>query len=191
VGCYLLSLVPDSPARGLHRPPVQAAARYLVTTWAPQVADAHRLLGDIFYAASQRADMEVEHEELPALLWHSLGVRPQPALVLRSTVRWSQVATPAPPVRGPIQIQLTPMAIVAGTIVSPSGIPIAAAEVRMGATETPVWTDPDGRFELHTAGTDAPHTIIITARGVTRTVPVSPIAGAPAPVTVVFDPTEE
>ncbi|MCU0518329.1 MAG: DUF4255 domain-containing protein, partial [Oscillatoria sp. Prado101] len=83
------------PLRGSQRTPLQAAARYLVTTWAGTPEDAHRLLGDLLFAAMDSAAFQAELNPLPAAAWTAFGLPPQPSFVLRVPL---QIARPQPPV---------------------------------------------------------------------------------------------
>jgi hypothetical protein len=189
--CYLLSLVPEPAARGLSRPPVQAIARYLVTTWAPDPVDAHRRLGDVLVAAAERADIDAEQREPPVAIFSGLGVPPQPAVVLRTCVRWPRPLRRAPLVEEPLGVRFAEVGRLVGSVVTPKGTPVARAEVRIPPARVPVWTGPDGAFEVLGAavGADAVQ-VTVTARGHTRVVTV-PRPDRDAPLVVPFDPTEE
>jgi hypothetical protein len=192
VACYLLSVTPEAPERGVAKPPVRALARFLVTAWAPEPLEAHRRLSDILVGASEKPGIELERQEPPLALWQCLGVPPQPALVIRSHMRLGRPQPVAPLVRAPLQVELAQLTSLTGTVVSPGGIPLARAEVRLAPAGIPVWTGPDGTFTLHGAwGVSVGATVLVTARGITRTMTLPTDGPTDAPVTVVFDPTEE
>jgi hypothetical protein len=109
VACHLMSLRPDPEPRGNSLPPVRAIARYLITARADEPSAAHRALGQVLVAATDRADIELELDDTPTEVWRAFGVVPQAAVVLRATVRWVRADTPAPLVREPLRVQFQGM----------------------------------------------------------------------------------
>jgi hypothetical protein len=192
VACHLLSLCPDPPPRGNRRPPVQARARYLITATCPEPLDAHRALGQVLVAATDRADIDIELDEQPPDLWRAFGVVPQAAVVLRAIVRWERPHTVAPLVREPLLVQFERTADLVGVVVSPDGLPIARAAVRAADVDTPAWTAADGRFTMRVPARATGCTLTVTARGISRevTVDVSQPADHDHPVAVVFNPPD-
>jgi hypothetical protein len=187
VACHLLALIPEPPGRGPGRPPVRAVARYLVTSWAPAPADAHRALGQVLVAAIDRADVELGHSEPPAALWPALGVPAQPAVMLDVPVRWNRPQPTTPLVREPARVDWLGLRPLAGVVIGPTGVPIARAQLRVQDADAPTWTGPDGAFRLPAApSAPTPMPLTVSARGVTRTVTVTPSTD----LTIVFDPEE-
>ena len=90
VSLYLFELVDDPPLRGSQRTPLQAAARFLVTTWAATTEEALRLLGDLLFAAMEKTEFQVELTPLPAATWATFGLTPQPSFVLRVPLQWAR-----------------------------------------------------------------------------------------------------
>src|SRR5205823_11725342 len=79
VSLYLLALA-DPPAAWMNRQPaLRVALRYLVTTWAQDNEEAHRLLGKLVLAVMERREYELDLAELPAAIWTALGIAPRPA----------------------------------------------------------------------------------------------------------------
>ena len=170
---------------------MQAVARYLVTTWASAPADAHRLLGQVLVAASDRPDLDLEQVEPPVGLWPALGVPVQPALVVRAKVRWPRPEPRAPLVRQPLHVDWRGMRPLVGVLVAPGGTPIARAQLRLPGSDGPAWTGPDGGFVLPgVLSSSEPLPVTVMARGVTRTLAVTAPPDPSDPLTIVFDPEE-
>ena len=84
IGLYLLELVHTPAARTAQAPPLQVTLRYLVTARADTPEEAHRLLGNLVFAALENAELEVEQEAAAPALWAALGVPPRPSFMLRT-----------------------------------------------------------------------------------------------------------
>jgi hypothetical protein len=84
VHLYLVDVRPDPTGRGERRPPLQIAARYLVSTWSEDLASAHHDLATLMFAAMQSADLRVEPEGPDVRIWDALGMPPHPAIPLSS-----------------------------------------------------------------------------------------------------------
>jgi len=145
VNLYLLELLQSPAARGTRRPPLLMTLRYLVTTQAPKVEDAHQMLGALVIAALENTEFEVEQEALPLSLWSALGIPPRPSFVLRVPFRHERAEKLAPPVRSVILKRL-PLRSFGGQIVGPENIPIMNARVELPAFELFTNTDSKGRF---------------------------------------------
>jgi len=72
VGLFLMDTVLTPPARGTKRPPLQITLRYLVTTWAESPEKAHRMFGELLFAALESSEFEVESK--PPDVWKAFGV---------------------------------------------------------------------------------------------------------------------
>src|SRR6478672_6547643 len=62
VRIQLLSLAPVPAPRGAQRPPLELSLQYLVTTVAPDEADAHRWLGALAFRAMEEKDWTLASE---------------------------------------------------------------------------------------------------------------------------------
>src|SRR4051812_17449817 len=69
VSLYLLEIVHMPVGRGLRLTPSQISLRYLITAWAEQPEEAHRMLGELVFAALAEKEFEVEQERLPLSAW--------------------------------------------------------------------------------------------------------------------------
>lgn len=146
VGLYLLSLAEAPPARGAGPVPLQIKLRYLLTTWGRSSQEEHQLLGQLVFAALQREGWEVDLSPIPASLWQAFGVAPRPALQLLVPLRLERPARAAPRVRAPMVIEIGPSEPVAGRVLGPGDVPLAAARVELPSLELAAETGPDGRF---------------------------------------------
>jgi hypothetical protein len=146
VGLYLLELTEAPPPRGGGPAPLQIKLRYLLTTWAASPADEHRLLGQLVFAALQRDGWEVDLGLIPASLWQAFGVAPRPAFRLLVPLRLERPVRRAPRVRSPAVIQMAPSEPLAGRVLGPGDVPLAAARVELPGLDISVGTDPDGYF---------------------------------------------
>jgi hypothetical protein len=180
VGLYLLDLVPTPPARGTKRPPLQFSARYLVTTRAAEPAEAHRLLGELLFAAMESTDFEVELDPLPLAAWSSFDVAPQPSFMLRVPVRRERPEMPVKLVRQPPVIRTVPVTTLHGVVQGPSGMPVAGARVEVPGLGVSTSTDFKGRFRFgNVPADDTAFEIKVSARGREMSVQVEGDAGRP------------
>jgi hypothetical protein len=147
---YLFELVDDPPLRGRQRTPLQAAARFLVTTWAGKTEDAHRLLGDLLFAAMDNPDFQVEIDPLPTTAWTTFGLPPQPSFVLRVPLQLVRPQPAVPRVRHPLDVQPVPLAALHGLVVGPGDVPLADARVMVDGLDALARTDANGVFHLDT-----------------------------------------
>jgi hypothetical protein len=151
VSLHLMELVPQPPPRGPERPPLQLALRYLVTTWADAVEDAHRLLGALVFAAMEQTDMQVELQPLDGAAWQALAVLPLPV---------------QPLVRGPVVVQSAAVASLYGRVVGPGDLPLADAIVEVPSLRLAARTDARGLFAFPAVpGPPTAVTLRVRARG--------------------------
>ncbi|MEJ2164285.1 MAG: Pvc16 family protein [Desulfobacterales bacterium] len=166
VGLYLKDILPSAPARGTRRPPLQVLLRYLVTARAKSPQEAHRILGQLLFAAMEHAEYEVELEPIPAQVWQAFGTMPMPAFMLRLPLRLERPEKPVRLIRSPIEVQQSPLASLEGTIVGPEEIPLANARVELSTHNLVARTDRKGRFLFPTVPTEpALKKVRIIARG--------------------------
>jgi hypothetical protein len=181
VGLYLLEVIAAPAARGATRPPLRLELRYLVTTWAEEPEEAHRLLGTLLVAALEGSDFEVDLEPLPAATWAAFGAAPRPSFRLRVPFRHARPEPVTRIVRVPLDGQaphtpptlhweplLSLYGLVLGTLGGPAGgdeIPLMGARVELPALRRAVHTDPQGRFHFQGVPSQTPPTLRITAKG--------------------------
>jgi hypothetical protein len=175
VGLYLMELVNAPPGRGTRLPPLKVSLRYLLTTWSAQPAKAHRLLGQLMFAALENKECEVELEPLPAAVWQAFGVPPRPCFVMRVPFTRERVEKRAPLVRQQLIVHQSPMRPLHGRVVGPGDVPIMGAQVTLPALNLAVRTDFNGHFRFAAVPTQPPITKLrVSARGKEVAVPIDP-----------------
>jgi len=156
VSCYLLELVPVPAERSVRRPPLQVELRYLITTWDDDHLAAHRILGQLVFAAMAEDSLEVEREPLGAALWTALGIPPRPAFVVRVPLRVERPDRAAPRVREPLHVEIGPAGRLTGIVMGPRDTPIMNARVEAVGLDAITVTDAAGRFQLPTLPSNGP-----------------------------------
>lgn len=146
VHLYLMDLrrVPAVP--GHARPPRRLMLRYLVTTTASKPSEAHRMLGELAFAALDSADFELEDAPLPLELWRSFGVPPRPAFVLQVPVDRRPPSRRGPLVEKPLELGVESFSLLRGQVLGPRDLPMAGARVAIPSLGRSTETDNQGRF---------------------------------------------
>lgn len=176
VNLYLLELSDAPPPRGRYRTPLQVNLRYLVTAWATDPQQEHRLLGELVFAAYEREGMEVDFK-VPHGLWTALDLPPRPAFILEMPLRRERPEPHAPRVRQPLVTQMAPSIALTGQVLGPGDLPIAGALVELPGHDLRTEADPDGRFRFPRVLADTrPRIIRVRAKGEVRSFTVSPTA---------------
>ena len=166
ISLFLIELREAPAPRGTTRPPLQLALRYLITAWAPEPAESHRLLGELVLAAMEQPDFQVELEPSPPALWTALGVTPRPAFFLRIPLRLERPEPPVHRVRVPLVVRAAPMTTLQGTVVGPGDVPIMGARVELVGLGTPAYTDSAGHFAFTGVPGEMPsHRLHVQAKG--------------------------
>jgi hypothetical protein len=106
VSLYLLEMRPAPAARGAERPPQQIALRYLVTAVAAEPEEAHRVLGELVFAAMDRPGVDVILEPPPPEVWAAFGVPPQPSFLLEVPLRRARPEREVQRVTGPLVVRV-------------------------------------------------------------------------------------
>jgi hypothetical protein len=83
IGLSLVDVRPQASRPGAR---VDVTLRYLVTVSADVPTEAHRLLGELTFAAMTHRDFQVDREPLPLEFWLAHDLAPQPSLVVSLTV---------------------------------------------------------------------------------------------------------
>jgi hypothetical protein len=190
VSCYLLDVQTAAPASTGVQRSFELAARYLITVAGDDAQAAHRVLGELIFAALARPDWQVELRQHEPAFWTAFGVAPRPALVLRCPLvveRPQRVQR----VRHPAEFRLAPVALLNGVVVTPDDAPIPRARVEIAGTPAVTFTDDDGRFQLSALPPrdkrDAT-ALTVTAKGIQ--VLVANATRAPKPLVIRIDPKE-
>jgi hypothetical protein len=145
---------------------LQLSLRYLVTTWAKQSEEAHRLLGELAFAAMEHPEFEVKLNPIPAETWKALGIIPRPSFILQIPLRKEQPAPPTRYVREPLVVQATPVTSLTGIVLGPDDVPIARASVEIPTLQLSTRTDVHGRFTFANVPADPfPTNLRVRAKG--------------------------
>ncbi|MEO8078581.1 MAG: carboxypeptidase regulatory-like domain-containing protein [Acidobacteriota bacterium] len=183
VNLYLVELALKPLVRRRGHSAQQLTLRYLVTTWAEQPEDAHRLLGDLVFAAMEASDFEVELAGASTELWHALGTPPRPSFMLAVPLEKLRPAEQVPRVLKPVVIEVAPVESFHGLVLGPGDVPLAAARVRMETLGLETRTDGAGRFLFSSVpGGGRPKSLVAQAHGVetaATTTSQHPAAGDP------------
>lgn len=187
IGLYLMELADTPPARGTRRPPLQLALHYLVTAWAETPEEAHRLLGELAFAAMDSAEYEVKLDPLPVAVWTALGVAPRPSFVLKVPVQKERVEKPAPLVRVPLAVQTVGREPLHGVVVGPRDTPVMGARVELPAHGLSTRTNSSGRFLFSAIPVEPRSKVVrVQARGREISLNVELAAGGRDPLTIHF-----
>ncbi|WP_338863678.1 carboxypeptidase-like regulatory domain-containing protein [Myxococcus stipitatus] len=143
---YLLELGPAPLSRGGRRMPLQISVCYLVTAGADSPERAHRLLGELVFAALEESEFEVDLTLVSAAIWAGLRVPPRPGFRLRLSVRRERPQPVVHHVRFPT---LAPLAeALLGCVVGPGDKPIPGALVELPSLSLATRTDDQGCFRF-------------------------------------------
>ena len=157
VSIHLLELVEGPMPRGVRRPTVlEMSVRYLVTTWAKDERAAHRLLGELAFAAIEHEDFELDFEPMPSSFWEAVGVAPRPHVLLRVPVRRERRERLAKRVEQPLVVHTTGMTNLEGVIVGPGDVPVPDAFIELPGLQRYTRSDRKGRFVFAGLPADPP-----------------------------------
>jgi hypothetical protein len=148
VSLYLLELGSAPPARSVRRVPLQFSVCYLITVSAETPERAHKLLGELVFAALEAPDFEVDLTAIPLELWTALGVPPQPAFRVRLPVRRERAEPNVRRVRFPLVTHTVPNEVLLGRVVGPGDVPIPGALVELPSLKLSTRTDARGSFRF-------------------------------------------
>lgn len=191
VSLYLIELADRPPSRGVNRPPLQLELRYLVTTWAEDPKEAHRLLGEMVFAAMERDEFKVDFKPLAAAAWAALGASPQPSFILCVPLYRLRPEKRAPLVRKPLVVEVAPVTTIYGQVVGVLGsdrAPLAQASVELPGLQLHTNTNSEGRFSFATVpGQPVQTRLLVKARGRETSVTVDRPTSSSNPFAVEID----
>jgi Carboxypeptidase regulatory-like domain/Pvc16 N-terminal domain len=175
VGLYLMDLSQSKCARVGKLPPFKINLRYLVTARSPRAEEAHRLLGELIFAALQKPEkeppeFEVVVEPLPVESWAVLGAAPQASFFLRAPLRLERREPAVPMVKEPVVLQPSPMRMLSGTVYESGGMPIMGARVELLTLGIATRTDEWGRFRFAGVPSNGQLKLLAQAKGQTKEV---------------------
>ncbi|NIM94254.1 MAG: DUF4255 domain-containing protein [Anaerolineales bacterium] len=146
ISIYLFQLVPAPPARGTKRPPLQINLRYLVTTYSETRGDAHRMLGELAFAAMANPEFEVELDPLGPDVWLAFGINPLPSFILSVPLRKEQPEPDTKLVYKPLVVKTAAVISLHGLVLGPEDIPLPSARIEIPHLQVSERTDREGRF---------------------------------------------
>lgn len=189
VSLYLMGIAPAYPAHNIGRPPLQIALRYLVTTWADEPEEAHRLLGQLAFAAMENSEFEIEFEPLSAQDWLAFAATPRPAFVLRVPARFVRPEPVTPLVKAPLVIQATPTMSLSGQVLGPNNVPMSNVRVELPSLQLTDRTDAHGwfRFAAVPAEPRLKH-FRVSAKGRQLDIDLEPSPSMSEPLVIQFNP---
>jgi hypothetical protein len=191
ISLYLIQIANRPPARGgPKRPPLRLSLSYLVTTWADDPEDAHRMLGELAFAAMDHADYEVELTPVPLAVWSALGAAPRPSFVLRVEIARERPTIAPPIVRASPVLQSSAAVSIHGIVAGPGGVPIMGARVECPALGLATRTDAKGRFRFSAVPADPPPELRVVAKGQQRVVKADRRTANGDPLMIAFDELE-
>ncbi|NBD14234.1 carboxypeptidase-like regulatory domain-containing protein [Corallococcus silvisoli] len=180
---YLLELGPAPPTRAGKRGALGFTVCYLVTVGAETPERAHRLLGDLVFAAMSDKELEVDLSPVPAALWAGLRSVPRPSFRLRVQVRKEQ------PLAGVRCLSLVDApegtAPLLGQVVGPGNEPIGGAWVALPALRLSTRTDAQGHFRFASLPpVESLGSLEVRAEGEVLSVASEVLATEPAPLVI-------
>jgi hypothetical protein len=188
VSLYLLELAPQSPAGNTRRLPLQLSLRYLVTTWADTPEEAHRLLGNLAFAAMESTEFEVELEPIPLTAWAAFHAIPRPAFVMRMPLRVERPEPSTKLVRKPMVLKAALVASLYGVVLTPDDVPLAGATVEFPALQLTERTDTKGHFRFPAIPAEpATRQLRVKAKGRELDVTVDQSGSEHEPLVIHFD----
>lgn len=188
VNLYLLEIVDDPLRRNTSRPPLQPSLRYLVTTYATDVKDAHRLLGTLVTAALASDGFETEFDPIPRNIWSAFKIAPRPSFILRVPLPHEWPDTGIPLVTEGAAMQSVPMVPFFGRILGPQDVPLANSRIEIPNLYRYAYTDNRGNFMLNgVPAAPRPKTLIIRSRRRERTITVIETGAEHTPVIIRID----
>ncbi len=189
---YLFDFIPQPPSGNARRLPLQLALRYLVTTWAGTPEEAHRLLGNLVFAAMESPEVQVELEPFPVEAWAAFQVIPRPAFVIRVPLRLERPEPPTKLVRKPLVVKTVPASSLYGVVLTPDDVPLAGATVELTALQRVEHTDANGYFRFAAVPADPrPSQLRIKAKGTELDVTITQPGSESEPLVIRFDVKEE
>lgn len=193
VSLYLMRLA-DAPAlhNVNHRTVLQISLGYLVTAWSDEQEEAHRLLGELVFAALENPQYQVDLKPLPNETWAAFGIAPQPCFVLCVPLRLERPEPAVKYVRQPLIVQAAPVSTLSGLVLGPGDIPIAGARVELPSLQIHERTDAKGRFHLSMVpGGESATMLHIQAKGREMQVLIKGATGQHEPLVIHFDPLDK
>src|SRR5208283_5349055 len=117
---------------------------------ADQPEEAHRLLGEIVFAAMDDPEFEVDLSPLPVNVWRAFGVPPQPSFILKVPVGKEKPKPKVGIVRQPLVVKWASLTSLHGIVLGPGDVALSGARVEFPGLDLVTHTDSNGRFRFST-----------------------------------------
>jgi hypothetical protein len=141
---------------------------YFVAVNAREPSQAHRVLGELLFAAlerGERGDWRVSFEVPAAELWTSHQLLPQPTFLLQIPLLRARPTPPMKYVRE-IVLKAAPAVPFEGLLLDPADHPLADVLVELGGLDQRTRTDGNGRFRFGAVPSDLhQHSLRVHAKG--------------------------
>jgi hypothetical protein len=143
----LLSARPLPTSQG-HRQALNIRLDYLVTLAFDDVMAEHHAIGELLFAAGDRADFQILSQEDAAALRREVNVPAVAGILLSMNLQRQKQQVRAPPVRRPLVVKSAPIGLIEGIVLGPADIPLVDAFVELPALNLSALTNFEGRFRL-------------------------------------------
>ncbi|MBO0777707.1 MAG: DUF4255 domain-containing protein [Ktedonobacteraceae bacterium] len=188
ISLYLLALADPLPMWVNRQPATRLALRYLVTAWAENDEEAHRLLGKLIIAEREKREYELDLADLPATIWTAFGIAPRPAFILCVPFYFAQPEPATPLVQGPLVVQGSPVVSLHGVVLGPGDVPIVGARLELPTLQLHGYTDTQGRFLFTSVPGESRHLqLLVKAKGHVQNVIVERPISDREPLAIRFD----
>lgn len=185
VAFRLLDITPQPVPHERRYRRLHANLRYLVTAWADDAVDAHRMLGRLTFAAMRHDTIELHPDPPTVALWQALGVPPQPGLLLTCVAHFDLPDEDAHPRR--TIFATMPESHVNGRVVGTDGRPVDRAMVVVPKYDMRAQTDDAGRFHLPALPREETATLVVHAHGHAQAVDLVQSGGRAAGLVIQFE----
>ena len=152
VNLYLMEVIPQSVFRQMEldkirrKHPLKVNCRYLINTRSKSPEKAHKLLGNLLFAALQEPSYEVERAPLSFEAWRAFDIPPRPSFMLNVPVVHEFPEPDLPMVESGIGLDNAPMGKLKGRIYGPRDIPLVGLRVTLPTLKRSSLTDVAGQF---------------------------------------------
>ncbi|MBR0748775.1 hypothetical protein JQ582_33075 [Bradyrhizobium japonicum] len=147
IALRLLSARP-LPTPRAQQQPLSIRLDYLVTPSFDDIFAEHRCLGELLFAAFDRADIQIIDHDDAAAMRREFNVPLRAGILLSTNLQRHRTPMRAPPVRQPLVVRSTGLGRFEGVVLGDGDIPLVDALVEMPALNRSVLTDLKGRFSL-------------------------------------------
>jgi len=139
---------------------------YLLSVQDDDPFRAHRLLGDLMFAAIEDPDFEVNLDPFPLEAWTAFQQIPQPAFILKVPLRRDRPERVTKLVTKPLELRSVQVTSLHGLLLGPDDIPLHGALVELPDLQLVQRTNRKGAFLFTTIPAGArKRTLLIRAKG--------------------------